>query len=153
MVRDALLNLIHCNSGVCFVWHGLLACGALLLGIWFAYELWCRPYREEARIYTNVLRDRAQLREEQVRTEESGADGRQKKKGAVRGLGGGLLQLAADRARRRRLVGGVPDGQASWGWKAVELALMKPEKEASSVENPEKSEKSQKPETQDAQFT
>jgi hypothetical protein len=143
MVRDAVLNLIHCNSGVCFVWHGLLGCGALLLGVWFAYELWCRPYREEARIYTNVLRDRAQLREEQGRAKDSRLDGMKAKMGTVQRIGAGLLQIAADRARRRRLSGRLPDAQGSWGWKAVELALVRPKQESPKVENPEKPEKSE----------
>lgn len=119
MLRDAIENLAGCTSGACFAWHGVLGCGALLLGLWFAYELWCRPYRDEARVYMDVLRDRAQLKEELEKEERSGGGGEHSEKAGEDGASNPLL-MAADRARRQRRSGAQLE--PGLGWKAVKLA-------------------------------
>lgn len=123
MLRDAIENLMQCSSGFCFAWHGALGGAALLLGLWFAYEIWCRPFWAEARIYQSAVRDRAESREQLERESRKGPE-MPGAGGGVR-MGGGpekapLLQ-AADRARRQREMG-VPDSVEPLGWKAVELA-------------------------------
>lgn len=122
MFHEAIQNLLNCNSGICFAWHGSLGVGALLLGVWLAFELWCRPYREEAGIYMSVLRDRARLREEQERSTPADTDDRRPSAGAFADSENGVLLQAANRARRQRQSDGLPDPAAPWGWKAVELA-------------------------------
>lgn len=122
MFHEAIQNLLTCNSGICFAWHGTLGLGALLLGLWLAFELWCRPFREEAGIYMSVLRDRERLREERERGELSGGENGAPIVGASSGRESAALLQAADRARRQRQADGVPDPSVPWGWKAVELA-------------------------------
>ncbi|MEO0448211.1 MAG: hypothetical protein AAF191_19255, partial [Verrucomicrobiota bacterium] len=61
MFQDAIQKLMECQSGPCLIWHGTLGLAAAILGVWMAFEVWGRPWREGARSY--ALRQAAQAKE------------------------------------------------------------------------------------------
>ncbi len=58
MFQEVLKSFTDCDSAICLAWHVSLALGALLLGVWAAYEIWCRPWRNDTGEVRNLLEPR-----------------------------------------------------------------------------------------------